>query len=140
MQRGDTFSENLTLMKTFMSYAFVALFLVGFASSFSTPATFEKTVASKQTSCFDYFRAHRQAFGIALNWSAPEAVSFKIQRSYDGEFFENVTAFEAGAAASHKYVDKDIYHGTITYRIIAVKADGSTENSPLVSVLYVKRH
>jgi hypothetical protein len=126
-------------MKTVMSYAIVALLFVGFASSFSTVATFEKTAVSKQTTSFDYFRAHRQGFGVALSWSAPDAASFKIERTYDGEFFEPVATVEAGGVAAHTFIDKEIYHGNISYRIIAVKADGSTEKSALVSVFYVKR-
>jgi hypothetical protein len=124
-------------MKTFMSYAIVALLLVGFASSFSTAATFEKTVVNKTTTTFDYFRAHRQAFGVALNWSASDAVSFKVERSYDGEFFEDVTTIEAGGVAEHKFIDEDIYPGTIYYRVGAVDANGSVDYSEVKKVLFV---
>ena len=125
-------------MKTFISYAFVALFFIGFASSFSTAAKFESTVLCKKTTGFDYFRAHRQANGAALSWSAPDAVAFKIERSYDGEFFDEVATVEASAAA-HKFNDKDVFPGTIYYRVGAVKADGSVEYSDVATVRIVKR-
>jgi hypothetical protein len=125
-------------MKTFMSYAIVALFLVGFASSFSTAATFENTVMSKKTTGFDYFRAHRQANGVALSWSAADAVAYKIERSYDSEFFDEVATVAAGGAAALKFNDENVFPGTIFYRVGAVKADGSIEYSAIESVRIVK--
>jgi hypothetical protein len=126
-------------MKTFMSYAFVALFLIGFASSFSTAATFEKTVISKTTTSFDYFRVHRQGSGIALSWSAPDAVSYQVERSYDGAFFDLVASVDAGGATALKFKDESVFPGTIYYRIGAVKADGTVEYSDVESVRIVKK-
>jgi hypothetical protein len=125
-------------MKIFTSYAIVALIFIGFASSFSTPATFESTIAVKKTTGFDYFRVHRQGSGAALSWSALDATHFQIERSYDGTFFHTVTSIEAGIQKFYKFKDETVFPGTIYYRIGAVKADGTVEYSEIESVRIVK--
>jgi hypothetical protein len=125
-------------MKIFMSYAFLALFFIGFASSFSTASTFESTTAVRKTTGFDYFRVHRQGSGAALSWSAVDAVSFQVERSYDGTFFHTVTSIEAGDQSSYKFKDTTVFPGTIYYRIGAVRADGTVEYSATESVRIVK--
>jgi hypothetical protein len=125
-------------MKILMSYAIVALFFIGFASSFSTASTFESSVTLRKTTGFHHFRVHRQGSGAALSWSAVDAVSFQVERSYDGRFFHTVTTVEAGSESVHKFKDETVFPGTIYYRIGAVKADGSVEYSDTESVRIVK--
>lgn len=126
-------------MKTFMSFALVAMLFVGIASSFSTTAQFESTQNKKGTTGFDYFRVHRQGSGVSLNWSAPGAETFQIERSYDGEFFDLIASVEAGAVSKLKYLDQSVFPGVIYYRVAAVMADGSVEYSEVESVRIVKK-
>lgn len=126
-------------MKTLISSAVLALLIIT-SSSFSALIQQPQTAAAASFNCFDYVRVHRQGNGVTVSWAvtSPDVVQFNVERSYDGEFFEPVTSIPfAGSAADYK--DMDIFPGTIYYRIVAVKSDGSTETSAAESVRIVKR-
>jgi hypothetical protein len=90
---------------------------------------------------FQMFHGHRQGNGVGLMWaiSAPTAVSFEVERSYDGEFFDSVAQMEAAASGRHRFTDNNIYPGYIHYRIKANHNDGSVEYSETVIVRIVSR-
>ncbi len=89
---------------------------------------------------FGYFRVHRQASDVSLNWAItnPSTVTcFTIERSYDGSWFFEID--EVGCSSiepTYKYRDAGAYPGYLYYRIVAHRQDGSTENSP-VEVIHI---
>lgn len=89
---------------------------------------------------FGFLRAHRQGSAVALSWSsAAQGVDhFRIERSYDGEFFDFVSNAPALSGTS-RFKDVEVFPGTIYYRVIAVDANGSETSSPIVAVRLVRR-
>ena len=125
-------------MKTFLSYIAVVALII--TSSFTVNQ--QKQLNQRTTSCFSHFNAHRAGKAdVELTWSVSSAdvVQFSIERSYDGDFFENISSPNFNGSASYKYKDAAVYPGYIYYRITAIKADGSTECSSVESVRIVQR-
>lgn len=126
-------------MKALVSYLAVAALIV--ASSFTVSE--QKQLNQKSVnSCFTRFNAHRAGkANIQLTWtvSASGITQFVVERSYDGEFFDNLNTVEFNGASSYKSKDMDVFPGVIYYRVTAVKADGTTECSPVESVRIVQR-
>jgi hypothetical protein len=125
-------------MKTFLSYvAVVALIMM---SSFTVNQ--QKQLNQRTTSCFSRFNAHRAGKAdIELTWSisSGDVAQFVVERSYDGDFFENVTTVNFNGSSAYKSKDNGVYPGVIYYRVTAVKTDGSTESSAVESVRIVQR-
>lgn len=124
-------------MKTFLSYIAVAALII--TSSFTVNQ--QKQLNQRTTSCFSHFNAHRAGkANIELTWavSSPDVVQFSVERSYDGDFFENISSANFNGSASYRFKDVGVYPGVIYYRITAVKADGSTECSSVESVRIVQ--
>ena len=90
---------------------------------------------------FQMFHAHRQGNGVGMMWaiSASTVVSFEVERSYDGEYFDSVAHVEETGTGRHRFVDNNIYPGYIHYRIKANHSDGSVEYSETVIVRIVSR-
>lgn len=112
-------------------------------NEFTTHKTETVTVNKKVQQAFAYFRVHRMANDASLNWGHTNplaAVHFKIERSYDGSWFETIADMEATASAAYKYRDNTVFPGTIYYRVTAYHHDGSSEQSPVESLRIVKRH
>lgn len=128
-------------MKTIPFLAFFVLLTLTSAHFSTVVAASTATAKTAQTGTFNYFRSHRQANGIALTWavSSPEVVQFKVERSYDGDFFDVINEMACTGSGMHKFSDMEVFPGTIFYRITAVKADGSTETSSVESVRIVQR-
>ncbi len=101
-------------------------------------------VNKKVQPAFAYFRVHRMANDAMLNWGHVNpiaAVYFKIERSYDGTWFEPVVdEMQATASSTYKYRDNTVFPGTIYYRVTAFHHDGSREQSPIESLRIVKRN
>lgn len=126
-------------MKTILTFAFVA-FLAITTSAVATdvhPSYTQNTA----TSCFSYFRVHRQQNGAGMMWAVNHAdiSDFKIERSYDGEYFEEVTDLPCNGAAQYRFTDSDLFPGYIHYRITAVKTDGTTVQSTVETIRIVSR-
>jgi len=121
---------------------FLALFatLILTTSYVSAVITPEKSV-SIAVNDFNHFRVHRQANDVALSWAvnAANVSSFTIERSWDGEFFDEAATFPAQGSGTHKYLDSPGGGGTFFYRITAVMEDGSSVQSDVQSVRLVKR-
>lgn len=125
-------------MKTFLSYIAVVALII--TSSFTVNQ--QKQLNQRATSCFSHFNAHRAGkSSIELTWSVSSAdvVQFSVERSYDGDFFENISTPSFNGSASYKYKDAGVYPGYIYYRITAIKSDGSTECSSVEMVRIVQR-
>ena len=84
---------------------------------------------------FSMFHGHRQGNGVGLMWAmaSSTAVAYVVERSYDAEYFEEVTQIEASASGRHRFVDTNIFPGYLHYRIKAIHEDGSSEYSEIVA-------
>jgi hypothetical protein len=117
-----------------------------FASSFisynapvSQTATAKKTSSSQQ---FTYFRAHRMANDISLNWGVSnplEASAFTIMFSYDDTYYYELETLPANGSSTYRYRDVTALPGTTYYKIIVKQVDNSTVTSAVESVKIVKR-
>ncbi len=103
--------------------------------------TVEKTSAAAQG--FGYFRIHRQAADVSLNWSIEDpssVVFFSIERSFDGNWFFEIDEVSCSSGdATYKYRDTGAFPGYLYYRVIAHYADGTTVNSPVEMIRIVSR-
>ena len=126
-------------MKTLLSFVTVTALII--MSSFTVN---QQQQLNNQSSngCFDHFRAHRQGkAGIQLTWvvSTPGVVGYSVERSYDGEFFENIGSVNSNGASMYRFKDSGVYPGRIHYRIVALKSDGTTETSLVEMIRIVQR-
>ena len=125
-------------MKALFSYMAVAALIV--TSSFTVNKQKELNQQSV-TNCFARFNVHGAGKGnIQLTWavSSADISGFVIQRSYDGEFFDDIDTTPFNGSSSYKSKDIGVFPGVIYYRVTAVKADGSTECSPVETVRIVQ--
>ena len=122
---------------------FLALFAILILSSsyvstvIATPQT-EQAVNNE----FKQFRIHRQGNAVSLSWAVatPDVSHFVIERSFDeGEFFETVTEMGCTGNAVHKYSDAFQSGGVFTYRVVAVKSDGTHVYSANETIRIVQR-
>ena len=120
-------------MKTLMSY--LAVFALVLTSSF-TINTQQKLNEKKATESFNHVRVHRQGKNVVVAWTVTtnDIAGFSIERSYDGDFFEEAGTASPDGGSSYKYTDIGVFPGLIYYRIKAVKTDGSTEYSPVETI------
>lgn len=121
-------------MKALVSYLAVAALIV--ASSF-TAANQKQLNGQSVNNCFSRFNVHRAGkSNIEITWSVSEAniTEFVIERSYDGEFYENVNSINFNGSSSYKSKDVGVFPGTIYYRVTAHKSDGSSECSPVETI------
>jgi len=120
-------------MKTFMSY--LAVFALILTSSF-TINTQQNLNDKNGSGCFNHVRLHRQGKNVVAAWAVTsnDIVGFSVERSYDGDFFEDAGSVNVDGGASYKYTDVGVFPGLIYYRIKAVKTDGTTEYSSVESI------
>ena len=125
-------------MKTLMSYSVIAALIL--MSSFTIH---EQNELNKQNSqgCFNTLRIHRQAKNVVTTWSVNnnDVILFHIERSYDGEFFEDAGTVEYNGNSNYKFKDLSVFPGLIHYRIKAVKTDGTTEDSDVETIRVMAR-
>lgn len=125
-------------MKALVSYLAVAALIV--ASSFTV--TQQKQLNQQSVnSCFARFNVHRAGkSNIELTWTitSSDVKEFVVERSYDGDFYDNVTNVNFNGSSSYKSKDVGVYPGVIYYRVTAVKTDGTTECSPIETVRIVQ--
>lgn len=126
-------------MKALVSYLAVAALIV--ASSF-TVGQQKQLNQQSVNSCFARFNVHRAGkSNIEITWtiSSSDVKEFIVERSYDGDFYDNVTNLNFNGSSSYKSKDVDVFPGTIYYRVTAVKSDGSTECSPVETIRIMQR-
>ena len=132
--------QNQYSMKTAM-LTFCSLVVLTSAIASPLPSKQQGITIAKYTNEFSKLNAHRQAKGIVIDWifSDPNnVVSFEIQRSYDGAFFER--AGEVAPAGKNQFKDNDVFPGHIYYRIAALMYDGSIIYSTVEVVRIVSRN
>ena len=106
------------------------------------PFAIEKATAAAPQG-FGYFRIHRQAADVALNWAIEDpssVVCFSVERSFDGVMFFEID--EVGCTAgnpTYKYRDTGAFPGSLYYRIVARMSDGTTVNSPVEMIRIVSK-
>lgn len=122
---------------------FLALFAILILSSsyvstvIATPQT-EQAVSNE----FKHFRIHRQGNAVSLSWAvaAHDVSHFAIERSFDGgEFFDTLTEMGCTGGSIHKYNDAFLSGGVFTYRVVAVKSDGTKVYSQNETIRIVQR-
>ena len=125
-------------MKALVSYLAVAALIV--ASSF-TVSQQKQLNQQKVTSCFARFNVHRAGkANVEIAWtvSASNVAQFVVERSYDGDFFDNVTTVNFDGSSSYKSKDVGVFPGVIYYRVTAIHSDGTTECSPVETIRIVQ--
>ena len=125
-------------MKALVSYLAVTALIV--ASSF-TVGNQKQLNQQSVTSCFSRFNVHRAGKSdIEITWAVSDGTvtQFQVERSYDGDFYDNVTNVGFNGSSSYKAKDKGVFPGYIYYRVTAIKSDGTTECSPVETIRIVQ--
>jgi hypothetical protein len=131
-------------MKTKSGLLIAFLFISAVGSNITAGVT-ENVTSSPAKSIFSNFgrvNAHRQQQGVGVSWTvlSTQGVSgFIIERSYDGEYFEEVGEITCDPSGRQRFHDTFVYPGYLHYRIIAVNDDGTTEVSEAVVLRIVSR-
>jgi hypothetical protein len=121
---------------------FIALFAVLIVTSSYVSSTIDAPTATKtKAGSFKQFIVHRQGNDVALSWSVSSfnVTEYRIERSYDGTYFDVIGVMPCNGTATHRYRDASVFPGTIWYRVTAIKADQNIEASATESVRLVKR-
>jgi hypothetical protein len=97
--------------------------------------------ATKKILNANVLRAHRQGTGVALTWSTnASADHYKIEHSYDGEYFEPIATVNNNGSSTYKYKDENVFPGTNYYRICFCNSDDVVEEtSNIESIRIVSR-
>lgn len=99
-----------------------------------------KPVAAQQE--IGYFRIHRMASDVALNWSVSnpaEVVCFIIERSFDGVNFYQIDEVGCDGSPTQKYRDNTVFPGYLYYRIKVKNTDGTSVTSATEMIRIVSR-
>lgn len=96
---------------------------------------------------FTFFRTHRQGRGITASWgvsSGAGIVGFQLQKTYEDPtdpyaIWEDISSVPCNGSRSYKSTDESVFPGNINYRVVALKADGSSSASGLSAVRIVSR-
>lgn len=132
-----------------LSAVLVAAITLSFRSANTQGGTAEETgITAKSSNAFSFLRTHRQAKGVTATWgmtSAEEVLDFAIQRTYEDPsdpyaYWENLATIPSSSMRSFTYTDKEVFPGTIYYRIVALLTDGSRVQSEISSVRIISRH
>ncbi len=131
-------------MKTKISI--IAIIVIAFITISATPVRFSRpqTGLQKTSNGFSFIRTHRQGKGTAITWAftSGNAAGFTVQRTYGDptdpyEFWEAVSNTPCNGSRSYKCHDENVFPGFISYRVIALLNDGSTESSEISTVRIV---
>lgn len=126
-------------MKTqFASFAIAAMLL----STAIVPVPVKsdtKGTNVEQTSAtgFSFFRTHRQGKGITATWgisSNAGVVGFALQKTYEDPtdpyaVWEDVSSVACDGRRSYKCTDNNVFPGSVTYRVSALSAGGTSIES-----------
>jgi hypothetical protein len=92
---------------------------------------------------FSYFRIHHQTRkNVVLNWgiTSPTGVaSFRVERSYDAEFYDVVSEPACNSGTRFSWKDEGVFPGLIYYRIGCVMNDGTCHYSVVETIRVVQR-
>jgi len=131
-------------MKKFFVFAVAFIAFTGF--TFSGKKNDQKlnsstTVTKKQDHEFSYFRIHKQGKGnVVLNWGVTSSAGvsgFTIQRSYDGDFYDEINQTSCNSEVKFSWKDEGVFPGYIYYRIGCIMNDGSCHYSDIEDIRIV---
>jgi len=131
-------------MKKLFVFAVAFIAFTGFTfSGKNEVVTYKNSVTAKADHEFSYFRIHHQSKkNVVLNWGivSPAGVSsFRIERSYDGDFYDVINEPACNNATKFSWKDEGIYPGVIYYRIGCVMSDGTCHYSDVETIRVVQR-
>jgi len=132
-------------MKKLFVFAVAFIAFTGFTFSEKKDGIAEKAASVKANAIHDftYFRIHHQSKkNVVLNWGidSPAGVAnFRIERSYDGEFYDVIGDQACNSSTKFTWKDEGIYPGVIYYRIGCEMSDGSCHYSPVETIRVVQR-
>lgn len=115
--------------------------------SFAQSKSGKPSASGPSDPVFGTLRTHRQAKGIAADWSLSNmggVVGFTVQRTYEDPndefaYWEELNTIACDASRRFSYTDKEVFPGLISYRIAAIMEDGTTVFSEISSVRIVSR-
>lgn len=104
--------KTLTISALLLTLAIATL-------SFVTSSNVDTTEMTNTFQHVDAFRAHRQGKNVVLSWNVAGAgiSKFAVERSYDGDYFENIETIENIGASTYKFKDELVPPGYLYYRI-----------------------
>ena len=122
--------------------AVAILSMSSFAPGVEVPNPTNQLTHSTQNSAFSFLRTHPNGKGITATWgmaTASRCLEFSVQRTYEDPtdtyaYWEDLAIIPNNAKRSSSYNDKDVFPGIVSYRIVALFDDGSTETSEISSV------
>jgi hypothetical protein len=132
-------------MKKLFVFAMFYLAFTGFAFSDkqATPLSDNNSISALTAQqAFGYFRIHRQAKNVVLNWSvtSPAGVTgFVVERSYDGEFFDVINEMPCNNATKFSWKDMSVFPGVIYYRIGYISETARVTYSDVEVIRIVQR-
>ena len=120
-------------MKTIPFLLFFAALTVISSHFSSVLASGEKVQAE---GCFSQFNVQNQSRNVCLTWSVstPGVKQFVIERSFDGDFYDTISAMNCNGTTTHRFDDAHTGGKMVYYRITAVKADATVEKSTVETV------
>ena len=113
-----------------------------FAPGVAAPTPAKQLTCSPQTTAFAFLRTHPNGKGITATWgmaTASRVLEFSVQRTYEDPtdtyaYWEDLAVLPNSAKRSSTYNDQDVFPGVVSYRIVALFEDGTTEASEISSV------
>jgi hypothetical protein len=85
------------------------------------------------------FSANRMEKNVQINWTVETEKNlsyFTIQRSYNGEKFEDVSNVKSTSLKSYSLIDKNIEDKNVYYRLECVDNDGKSSFSNIILLKY----
>jgi hypothetical protein len=130
-------------MKKLFVFGLFYLAFTGYSFSYKPVSDLpsDKSVKTFQ-SAFDYFRIHRQAKNVVLNWgitSSAGVTGFVLERSYDGENFDIIGEVPCNNAVKFSWKDMSVFPGIIYYRIGCMSTIGRVTYSEVEVIRIVQR-
>lgn len=136
----------------FSVFGFAAL-LITTAWTAPTSVETEKKVSSELTSTkpvegnFSFVRVHRQGKGITATWGLQgdqSIVGFQVKKTYEDPndeyaVWEEICSVPYTGARSYRFTDNNVFPGSIHYCVLAIRSDGSTLSSGIVSARIISR-
>lgn len=135
------------------NFSIIASTALFFATAWTSPGYLKTeaadvatvSVAKVQDPVFSFFRTHRQGKGITASWgltSCEGIVGFQVQKTYEDPadpyaYWEDVMTIPCNGSRSYKCTDNNVYPGYSNYRVVALKADGSSVISGIATVRIV---
>ena len=128
-------SANPTLMKTIPFILFFAVLTV-ISSHFSSVLNAAEKEQAVPAGCFNEFKVQDQSKNVCLTWSVStaEVKQFVIERSFDGDYYDTISAMNCNGTDTHQFADNSTDGRIVYYRITAVKSDATIEKSSVATV------